>query len=272
LRSTGKTISAARPWGAFRSSVAALGGLAAAYRSIRALGGLAAPPPSIPALGALAVTYPPPLKPGPRRRLRNRVLMTTYVTAVEIGGLYAWLRLTRSGRGALGAACLVVKETFESGILLLIFIRGPQQRYDPADPAVAAHLRRAQLESATAFDSEILIWLLSYTLSEEAGLPLAGAFLLVSMHLKHQLEAAIMYDEPYWSQVLKPVVVVGSLTESLGGIASLWLTRVNRRLHSAAALLAGIGIEHVLFINAVQKEMEWRDICLPRPPRRAADA
>jgi hypothetical protein len=198
--------------------------------------------------------------------------MTTYVTAVEIGGLYAWLRLTRSGRGALGAACLVVKETFESGILLLIFIRGPQQRYDPADPAVAAHLRRAQLESATAFDSEILIWLLSYTLSEEAGLPLAGAFLLVSMHLKHQLEAAIMYDEPYWSQVLKPVVVIGSLTESLGGIASLWLTRVNRRLHSAAALLAGIGIEHVLFINAVQKEMEWRDICLPRPPRRAADA
>jgi hypothetical protein len=221
-------------------------------------------------LGALAVAYPPPLRLGPRQRLRNRVITTVYVTAVEIGGLYAWLRLSRSGRGPLGAACLVVKETFESGILLLIFIRGPQQRYDPADPAVAAHLRRAQIESAAAFDSEILIWLLSYALSEGTAWPLAAPFLLVTMHLKHQLEAAILYDQPYKSQFLKPVVVIGSLTESLGGIASLRLTHANRRLPAVAALLAGIGIEHVLFIHAVQNEMERRDICLPSP--RAAGA
>jgi hypothetical protein len=222
------------------------------------------------ALGSLAVAYPPPLRPGPRQRLRNRIITTAYVTAVEVGGLFAWLRLTRSGRGPLGAACLVIKETFESGILLLLFIRGPQQRYDPADPAVAAHLRKSQLESAAAFDSEILIWLLSYALSEGATWPLAAPFLLVTMHLKHQLEAAILYDEPYKSQFLKPVVVIGSLTESLGGFASLRLTHANRRLAAAGALLAGIGIEHVLFIHAVQNEMERRDICLPRP--KPADA
>ncbi len=231
--------------------------MSAARRRRRALRWIAA-------LGSLAVAYPPPLRPGPRERLRNRVRMTVYVTAVEVLGLYAWLRLSRSGRGPLGAACLVVKETFESGILLLLFIRGPQQKYDPADPAVAAHLRKSEIAAAAAFDSEILIWLLSYALSEGAGPLAAGPFLFVSMHLKHQLEAATVYDEAFMSQLLKPVVVVGSLSEFIGGLASLRLTHANRRLPSAAALLAGIGIEHVLFIDAVQTEMEKRDICLPR--------
>jgi hypothetical protein len=262
-------ISAARRRGTRRGTAAvrtlqAALSLATAARALRAAGAVATGPPASPTPPA-PIFYPPPLRLGPRRRLRNRVTTTVYVTAVEVGGLYAWQRLTRSGRGPLGAATLVVKETFESGILLLIFIRGPQQRYDPRDPAVAAHLRRAQIESATAFNAEILIWLLSYTLSEEVGWPAAAAFLLVSMHLKHQLEAAILYDEPYWSQLLKPVVVIGSLTESLGGTASLWFNRANRRLPSAAALLAGIGIEHVWFIDAAQTEMERRDICLPRP-------
>jgi hypothetical protein len=253
LRSTGNVMTAAGRWAAPGSS-ATLATLASATLATLASATLA----------ALAAAYPPPLRQGPRQRLRSRIKTTVYVTAVEVLGLYGWLRLTRSGRGALGAACLVVKESLESGILLLIFIRGPQQPYNPADPAVTAHLRKSQLQSAAAFDSEILIWLISYTLSEEAGWPSAAAFLLVSMHLKHQLEAAVLYDEPYWSQLLRPVVVIGSLTESVGGAASLILTRANRRLRSALALLAGIGIEHVLFIDAAQTEMEKRDICLPR--------
>jgi hypothetical protein len=275
LRTRGNVIAAARRRAAFRSLTAVgrpgtgayrgLARLAIAYPALAGLARASTPDRSLRVLKTLGVTYPPALTPGPRQRLRGRVRMTTYVTAVEVGGLYAWLRLTRSGRAPLGAACLVVKETFESGILLLIFIRGPQQPYDPADPAVAAHLRESELKSAAAFDSEILIWLTSYALSEHAGWPLAALFLLVSMHLKHQLEAAILYDEPYWSQFLKPVVVIGSLTESIGGLSSLLATRADRRSRTVASLLGGIGIEHILFIHAVQNEMEKRDICLPRP-------
>jgi hypothetical protein len=191
-----------------------------------------------------------------------------YVTAVECGGLYAWQRLTRGRRATLGAACLVVKEVFESGILLLIFVRGPQQRYDPADPAVADHLRKSQLAAAAAFVSEIVIWLLSDALADETGWPVAGGFLLVSMHLKHELEAATVLDEPFAAQFDAPRVVVGSLSEFLGGLTFLRLMRAKRRSPAAKALLAGIGLEHILFIDAVQSEMERRDICLPKTPGR----
>jgi hypothetical protein len=202
----------------------------------------------------------------PRQRLRNRIVVTAYVTAVECTGLYKWLRLSRAGRDKLGAVSLVVEETLESGLLVVIFVRGPQDPARLKDPVVAKHLQDAQTAAALAINAEIVIWLLWLSLAESAPPWVATAFLLVTMHLKHQLEAATVMDEPFWSQFHSRDVIIGSLTEVTGAVRCLQHLRAGRRLRAAAALVAGIGFEHALFINAVQSQMEHRDICLPRSP------
>jgi hypothetical protein len=210
------------------------------------------------------VAYPPATVFSPRQRLRNRIGVTAYVTAVECTGLYAWLRLSRKWRDKLGAVSLVLEETLESGLLVVIFVRGPQDKALMNDPGVDAHLQKAQTAAALAINAEILIWLLWLSLAETVPPQLAGTFLLVTMHLKHQLEAATVMGRPFWSQFRSPNVVIGSLSEVIGGVRCLQHMRANRRLRAAAWLYGGIGFEHALFINAVQSEMEQRDICLPR--------
>lgn len=208
--------------------------------------------------------FPPATVFSPRQRLRNRIVVTAYVTAVECTGLYVWLRLSRRGRDKLGAVSLVVEETLESGLLVVIFARGPQDPALLADPVVAKHLRDAQTAAALAINAEIVIWLLWLSLAESVPPPLASAFLLVTMHLKHQLEAATVMDKPFRSQFHSKDVIIGSLTEVVGGVRCLQHLRAGRRLRAAVSLVGGIGFEHVLFINAAQSEMEHRDICLPR--------
>lgn len=237
----------------------------AASACVAQAGGPAQPTPP-----AGPIAYPPPTHLSPRDRLRNRVRLTAYVTAVECGGLYAWLRLSRRGHPKVGAVCLVLEESLESGLLLLIFVQGAQDKALVDDPTVAKHLQRAQTASACAINAEIMIWLLWLSLAEKVPSPLAGAFLAISMHLKHQLEAATVLDTTFREQFSSPTVVVGSVSEVIGAIASLQLLRAARPRPAAAALVAGIGFEHILFINEVQREMETRDICLPKPRRSGA--
>jgi hypothetical protein len=210
------------------------------------------------------VAFPPPTVFTPWQRLRNRIAVTAYVTAVECTGLYKWLRLSLKGRDKLGAVSLVVEETFESGLLVVIFAQGPQDKARLEDPVVAKHLQDAQTAAALAINAEIVIWLIWLSLAEAVPPPFATAFLLVTMHLKHQLEAATVMDEPFWSQVGSRNVVIGSLAEVIGAVRCLQHLRAGRRLRAAAALVGGIGFEHALFINAVQSQMERRDICLPK--------
>jgi prostaglandin-endoperoxide synthase 2 len=197
------------------------------------------------------------------QRLRNRAVMFTYVTVVECAGLYAWLRLTLSGQATLGAACLVLEESLESGVLLAIFLKGPTRGVRDT-PAVASHLQSAQAASAFAINAEILIWLIWFYLARKVAWLPAGLFLLISMHLKHQLEAATVLDTRFWKQFHNPIVVIGSFTEVAGGVASLQLLLAGHLVLGLVTLVAGISVEHILFIDAAQTEMEKRDICLPR--------
>jgi hypothetical protein len=219
----------------------------------------------MPRIGRSPVTaFPPATVLTARQRLRNRIGVTAYVTAVECTGLLVWLGLSRKGRDKLGAVALVVEETLESGLLVVIFARGPQDPKRLEDPVVAKHLQDAQMAAGLAINAEIVIWLLWLSLAESAPPPLATAFLLATMHLKHQLEAATVMDKPFWSQFHSRDVIIGSLTEVVGGVRCLQHLRAGRRLRAAAWLFGGIGFEHALFIDAVQTQMEHRDICLPR--------
>jgi hypothetical protein len=202
----------------------------------------------------------------PRQRLRWRIGMWAYVTGVECAGLYRWLRDSLEGRQAKGAAYLVLEESLESGLLLLIFVRGPQRPPPRPDPAVTAHLQSAQNAAALAINAEIVIWLVWFTLTEAYGPVPATIALAVSMHLKHQLEAAAVLDEPYWSQFKSPAVIAGSALETIGATAWSRFMRTGRHRAAAAALSLGIGLEHALFISEVQNQMAKRDICLPKPP------
>ena len=210
------------------------------------------------------MAFPPPTVMSPGQRVRVRIGTWAYVTGVECAGLYRWLRDSLSGRETRGAIYLVLEETLESGLLLLIFVQGPQQQAHNPDPAVAAHLQSAQRASALAINAEIVIWLVWRSMTEALGAAPATLYLLVAMHLKHQMEAATVLDEPFWSQFGAKRVIVGSLSEAIGATAASKFMRAGRHRAAATSLLAGIGFEHVLFINAVQDEMAKRDICLPR--------
>jgi hypothetical protein len=208
----------------------------------------------------------------PPQRLRVRIGTWAYVTGVECAGLYKWLRNSVEGHEGRGAVYLVVEETLESGLLLLVFVQGPQQPPPKPDPVVAAHLQSAQRAAALAINAEILIWLVWFGVTKSRGGTVPAAiFLAVTMHLKHQLEAAAVLDEPYWSQFKKWPVIIGSASEVIGATAASQLMRAGRHRAAAAALYLGIGFEHALFITEVQNEMAKRDICLPRPPSTAAD-
>jgi prostaglandin-endoperoxide synthase 2 len=204
-----------------------------------------------------------------------------YVTAIECAGVFAWLYYEHAGRHQTALVLLVLGETLESGLLFAIALFGPSNKIKrPGEGATLAakerysrytrHLLLVRIGTCLAVPIEIVIWLTWLGLVRREGYGVSSLYLLVVMHLKHQMEAAAVRGTSYFSQVFERSGTIASVCEVAGAVLALALVRGDiadlgpQPVLGALALVTGIGIEHVIFIKALQTEMAERDICLPR--------
>ncbi len=195
----------------------------------------------------------------------SRLLLIALVTLTEGTAVYAWLRLYESSHEAWAWAVLVAGELLETTV-----VAGPLRRARGTIPigdpfGVAPHRRRFARRFGAATFGELVIWVAWLQLAVHVDQLAAAGVLLVLMHLKHQLEAATVRDTGYFTGFWR--VSVASASETAGAAGCLALIRDNRPVLAAAALAAGLLLEHRLLLYQLFRELEKRDISVPRPHR-----
>ena len=116
--------------------------------------------------------------------------------------------------------------------------------------------------------AELGIWAGWWWLAADAELdqPIVAAIaLLVTMHLKHQLEVTTVRDTGYFARFWHGTVA--SAAEVAGAVACLSLIEADQPLLAGAALAAGFLLEHSLLIRQLAQALAERDITVPRPRR-----
>jgi prostaglandin-endoperoxide synthase 2 len=205
--------------------------------------------------------------------MRTTIIGALVVTAVEAPAVYGFLRL-EDKHFWLAVVCLATGEMLETTIAGADVRRRLRQRYDfgdrPHEPGSAEHHRRRLRNVLLAMSfAEILLWIAWVRLEEEFGVAAGAAFLVVLMHLKHQAETAAVRGVVYSTGLVSWRVTVANLLEAGGAIWALWLLERGHEVESAAALVAGLALEHVILVNLLLREIEQRNIELPRlPPGR----
>jgi prostaglandin-endoperoxide synthase 2 len=194
----------------------------------------------------------------------SRLSVVLVVTALECPSVYAWLRLDDAGHTTAGILILVIGEALESWSLPAIMLAGPADPARLADARVRAHLRRVRSMAFLAIPAEIVVWLTWRWMVDVVGLAASIPVLLALMHLKHQMETAAVRGTPLTTGFFALGTTFASACETAGAIGCLALIRDGRPWLGAAALVAGILLEHWILIGALQREMRLRDLCLPR--------
>jgi len=232
--------------------------------------------------GAAADVRPPlqtaaVVKAGRVRARRLGYALLLVATVIEVLGIYLWLRWQADGHPWRGNLSLAIGETLETGLLNFALDRRPRERWGALAPDApgAAYRKRMQRITGLAGVAEIGIWMLWLAAAHELGEPIAAAGLLVLMHIKHHVESVTVMDLAFRDALLTFRNVFASASEAAGAVACLALIEHGRLELAAAALGAGILIEHVAQLDALHWEMQARDIRLPRdrrwksPSRRA---
>ena len=205
----------------------------------------------------------PPAKQPPR------LFGVVGVTAIEGLSIYLWLRLHESGRPLWGLLALLVGEIVETELLRRFVDRGGLKRWRALPPGAAAlyHGRKVQRKLGIAGNAEIAIWLLWLACAYELSQPIAAVALLVTMHIKHQVETAAVRDTPFRSGLFSPKSLLGSAFEVAGAVACLALVLDGQFVLAAVAIGVGLLIEHWMLIDLLLWEITARDIRVPRDPR-----
>jgi prostaglandin-endoperoxide synthase 2 len=207
-----------------------------------------------------------------RRReeaLFARIAATVVVTVIECPGVFLWLYLDDKGEQLWALVALATGELLESGLLVVDLSLRPKIRLPPAEQAPALrHARSVRRLLAAAIPAEIGVWLTWLWLAGEVGQAWAAAALVLLMHLKHQLETAAVRGTGFFADFFTTTGVVASISESAGAVACLALIRDGQPVLAAAALVAGITIEHAILIDQLLSERDRGDIRLPRSSRR----
>jgi prostaglandin-endoperoxide synthase 2 len=202
-------------------------------------------------------------------KTRSRLGGIVAVSVAEGTAVYLWLRLDEAGSPVLGFAILVVGELLETLIVAVPLARN-KSPIPVGDPYGArAHQRRFQRRFLVASVGELAIWYGWLQLALEVDQWVAAAALLVTMHLKHQLEAATVRDVSYWRWTWRDTIA--SAAEAGGAAGCLALILAGEPWLAAAALAGGFLIEHVLLMYSLYHALEERDIGVPRarrPPMR----
>ena len=203
--------------------------------------------------------------------MRAKLFGILAVTILEGIPVFAWLYFAWDESSLLVPAIglLFVGEFLETAYVGSRLRPAPVPVGDP-DGAIP-HRRRLARTFGAATVIEIGLWLLWLGLWRLTDAPdwVAGAVLLVVMHLKHQLEAASIRDVSYLNGLLGWRGLLASVSETAGAVGGLLLLEQDEPVLAAVAFFAGLLIEHALLMTVLYRETAARDISLPRlrPPR-----
>lgn len=205
----------------------------------------------------------------PAARPYAQLVRMVGVTVVEVAAIYIWLRLHENGHPWWGLLVLVLGEALETAAFKRVIDSGGSKRWGPMkpEPSAAAYLKKVQRKTTWAGNAEVLIWVLWLALAHELGHWLAGAVLLVLMHIKHHVETVTIQDKPFRSGLFSLKGSLASAMEVGGAVACLVLIGDDQPFLAALAILVGISVEHAIQFDVLRREMKMRDIRLPRDPR-----
>jgi prostaglandin-endoperoxide synthase 2 len=211
---------------------------------------------------------------GPFSSLKSRVAGLVLVTVIEGLGVYWWLRFQDEGDLGLAFILLFGGELLETATLGMPLGRA-QTPIPVGDPFGARrHRRRFAAIFFVAFVAELAIWTAWLWVATDIDLPIIGrgydeplvgaAVLLVTMHLKHQLEASALLDFGYFKGFWR--CTAGSIAEVAGAAWCLALIEDDKLVLAAGALALGFLVEHWLLVyRQLYRAVAERDISVPRP-------
>ena len=203
----------------------------------------------------------------PQTRLIALVKLV-FATAVEVAGLYWWLKLDDTHYW-WALASLVAGEAVETALFRRATATEGRKRWGTLAPAGAGnrHFRRVQGLTSITGIMEVAIWVLWLWIAEDVGWGVAAAALLVLMHLKHHIEVVTVKDMRFREGIFTFHGTVASAMEVGGAVACLQLLDDGHPLLAAAALSVGVLLEHAIQIDVLRWEMTARDIRVPRDKR-----
>jgi prostaglandin-endoperoxide synthase 2 len=208
---------------------------------------------------------------------KSRIIGLVLVTLIEALGVYWWLRFQHDGKLALAFVLLLAGELLETTTLGVPLgrARAPIPVGDPF--GLRWHQRRVAARLLFASVAELAIWTAWLWVATDVDLPLIRpgldeavvgvAVLLVTMHLKHQLEASTLDDIGYFTRFWR--CTWGSIAEVAG--AAVCLALIERGDFALAAGVLGLGflVEHWLLVDRqLFRVAARRDISVPRPGLR----
>jgi hypothetical protein len=197
--------------------------------------------------------------------MRSRLLSIVVVTAIEGPSVYIWLRLHESGHDVWGFLVLAAGETLETALALRLVTQPSGRELAPAHRELAAtHLKKLRLQVGAGCVAEIGIWVLWLALAEGAGQLPAAAVLFVLMHVKHHVEMGAVRDTPFTMGLFSAKLTFASAMEAGGAVACLALLRDGRPVLAVVVWGIGLSIEHTMLVGNLHREMESRDVRLPR--------
>jgi prostaglandin-endoperoxide synthase 2 len=198
--------------------------------------------------------------------MQSRFLGTALATIVEAPAVYGFLRLWQDGHRLWAIPLLMVGETLETTFSGFLINRHLADR-PLANLAVGRrHLRKLQKRMLALSFAEVGVWVVWLLVVGWLGQWAGFGVLAVLMHVKHQGETATIRATPYSTGLVSARVTSASLIETAGAAGSLALIRDGRPWLAAAALVGGLAIEHTILVGLLQREMDVRDIRMPRVP------
>ena len=173
--------------------------------------------------------------------MQRTLIGLVVVTLGEVAGLVVWLWLTVAGQPIGGFLALIAGEALEWALLAYMIATSPLSQ-----PLKDGQTGIALAQTALISVLEAALWVNWFYLIPTIGFIFATILLLITMHVKHDLEMAVFRGRAPLGNLFGIPDVAASAFE-VGGAAGWYLFALSgHEVLGAATLLVCITIEHTL--------------------------